>query len=707
MSEEEFSAELQNSIVSVSNLTNEEGKAQLQGSDGKTLNVSLLYFVNYAEKPLCGASVEIVNRNGSVYLKVIVPHAFYKYDVLVNVKENLCGIIAIDMPVLLVDEWYCIERNLVPTDSNGDAYFATLPFTSLTDEEGKADVCFFASKFNIKLTCSGENDVENPIQKATIHFLYDGYILVFLPTTLGLEPVHVNVEVTQGDVTLQDWKVAFLCNEREGYLDVIKLDELGNAHFEYNPQLGFTKFNGFVQVSAYNDADKILNVAVNAVNSNNNTSPLEFAKVQVNSDESVSFTLPRHINVLNDIQINVKEKVGGIGANDRRVFLFDEGKDTPRNATFPDELGDATFNHPKTFKLSFSPNGGSGSMEDQLIELKVDDPTLHPNAFTKSGVYCNFDRWNTKPDGTGISFKNSYVFTGDEAIDTETVLYAIWTPAYWLAPSFSDDEVDNNYECPTFHITKTSSEINADVKSIKGNSNDVVQEYKEYMLSDNVHFYTKIGNGISKSDYACFRIVNVGSHKATGGESLDKPVADESTLTFQSVCQLPLSYKMNSTNTNVGGWPGSELRAKMSENGEIYNLFNEGFTEAILPVTKFCACPTNQNSETDTEIVSTKDKFWLMSFSEMFKLERLPWDVSVLEKEGEMYQFWARGFQDTMNAIDTFQANKPLNKFLWLRSSYSSNSTSFFALSLGEEVDFQLQPIPAFVDVSVSLCFAF
>ncbi len=71
---------------------------------------------------------------------------------------------------------------------------------------------------------------------------------------------------------------------------------------------------------------------------------------------------------------------------------------------------------------------------------------------------------------------------------------------------------------------------------------------------------------------------------------------------------------MNTTNTNVGGWEASELRAKMNS-GEIWNLMPADFQSKVKPVKKL----TNNVGGTDknASVTATSDKLFLLSRSEI------------------------------------------------------------------------------------------
>lgn len=70
-------------------------------------------------------------------------------------------------------------------------------------------------------------------------------------------------------------------------------------------------------------------------------------------------------------------------------------------------------------KLSFNPNGGSGTMKEQFVTIGT-ETALRSNAFTRDGY--RFDGWNTKQDGSGSSYEDEGTITLSEHM----VLYAQW-----------------------------------------------------------------------------------------------------------------------------------------------------------------------------------------------------------------------------------------------------------------------------------------
>jgi hypothetical protein len=80
----------------------------------------------------------------------------------------------------------------------------------------------------------------------------------------------------------------------------------------------------------------------------------------------------------------------------------------------------SSTDNPKSYTVTFDPNGGSGTMASQSIESGTTSP-LNANAFTKIG--CSFAGWATTNDGA-VSFADRASYTMESA---NVTLYAVWT----------------------------------------------------------------------------------------------------------------------------------------------------------------------------------------------------------------------------------------------------------------------------------------
>ena len=96
-----------------------------------------------------------------------------------------------------------------------------------------------------------------------------------------------------------------------------------------------------------------------------------------------------------------------------------------------------------------------------------------------------------------------------------------------------------------------------------------------------------------------------------------------------------INSRMNATDTNVGGWEASELRAKMNS-GEIWNLMPSDFQSKVKLVRKL----TNNvgGMDENAAVTATSDKLFLLSYSEIvptsYWAESDPWTSS----EGTQYE---------------------------------------------------------------------
>ena len=84
----------------------------------------------------------------------------------------------------------------------------------------------------------------------------------------------------------------------------------------------------------------------------------------------------------------------------------------------------------KRHYITFNPNGGNGSSRIQEISYIGDIPyfaNLDANEFTRSEGY-RFIGWNTKPDGSGISYSDRQTIS----MSSDITLYAQWSNIYTL-----------------------------------------------------------------------------------------------------------------------------------------------------------------------------------------------------------------------------------------------------------------------------------
>lgn len=76
-----------------------------------------------------------------------------------------------------------------------------------------------------------------------------------------------------------------------------------------------------------------------------------------------------------------------------------------------------------TYTVKFDGNGGTGNMKNQSISVDSDSK-LNKNSFVKKNY--NFKEWNTKSDGTGISYQDEESIYNIGNLKDVIVLYAMW-----------------------------------------------------------------------------------------------------------------------------------------------------------------------------------------------------------------------------------------------------------------------------------------
>ncbi|MCR4647990.1 MAG: DUF4214 domain-containing protein [Lachnospiraceae bacterium] len=125
---------------------------------------------------------------------------------------------------------------------------------------------------------------------------------------------------------------------------------------------------------------------------------------------------------------------------------------------------------PNAYTVSFNANGGSGTMSSQII--KFDKSTaLNKNTFKKSGY--KFTGWNTKADGSGISYKDGAKVRLKFLNVNKVTLFAQWSP---ITASYKVEhyrqKLDGSYPSTANETEVFEGKVNASVtpsvKTYKG-----------------------------------------------------------------------------------------------------------------------------------------------------------------------------------------------------------------------------------------------
>lgn len=130
--------------------------------------------------------------------------------------------------------------------------------------------------------------------------------------------------------------------------------------------------------------------------------------------------------------------------------------------------------------------------------------------------------------------------------------------------------------------------------------------------------------------------------------------------------------RMNATDTNVGGWEKSELRARMNS-GKIWNLMPSELQSKVKPVRKLTNNVGGGSANKDAAVTATTDRLFLLSYSEIVPTSRwassLPWTSS----EGTQYE----AFKGKVTDNDSGNACLQFCEYWWERSVSPYKSTHF------------------------------
>ena len=130
-------------------------------------------------------------------------------------------------------------------------------------------------------------------------------------------------------------------------------------------------------------------------------------------------------------------------------------------------------------------------------------------------------------------------------------------------------------------------------------------------------------------------------------------------LTFEAVNNVLGTQRMNSTNTNVGGWEKSELRGRLNS-GDLWALLPAEIQSKAKPVTKMTDNKGGGSAGTPS---ATTDKVFLLSSTEVW---------GDMQSDGIQYEYYKSKGVTTSN-----YSGASSSLYHWTRSVYPSNSTYF------------------------------
>lgn len=172
------------------------------------------------------------------------------------------------------------------------------------------------------------------------------------------------------------------------------------------------------------------------------------------------------------------------------------------------------------------------------------------------------------------------------------------------------------------------------------------------------------------------------SMKLTNGQSLEYRIiginhddladgSGKAGLTFLTT-STGIKSRMNATNTTVGGWKKSELRAKMNS-GEIWNMMPSDFQFKVKSVKKLTNNVGGGEENKNAVVTTTSDKLFLLSYSEIVPTSHWaashPWTSS----EGTQYEAFNGKVTENYSTNDCLR----IGGRWWERSVSTADSESF------------------------------
>ena len=135
--------------------------------------------------------------------------------------------------------------------------------------------------------------------------------------------------------------------------------------------------------------------------------------------------------------------------------------------------------------------------------------------------------------------------------------------------------------------------------------------------------------------------------------------------------------KMNSTSTNVGGWPASAMRTYV--NGTIYNALPNELQNVITETTVV----SSHGSTSGEDNFTSSDKLYLLSTKEVWGKDGTSNTISndTAEVETRQLDYYKNKGVTTSNYSGAIKQYNGTNSYWWLRSAFSYLTNRFFRVN--------------------------
>ena len=181
----------------------------------------------------------------------------------------------------------------------------------------------------------------------------------------------------------------------------------------------------------------------------------------------------------------------------------------------------------------------------------------------------------------------------------------------------------------------------------KNGTSSVVYAKAKAAMDAGTTWSVKLTNGHSMT----YRIIGINHDDLADGSG-------KAGLTFEATNGPVDTYRVNATNTNIGGWEKSELRGRLNS-GDLWALLPSELQSKVQPVTKMTDSQGGGKAGTPS---ATTDKVFLLSTTEVY---------GDLDSDGTQYEYYQSKGVSTSNYSGASGYNR------WTRSVYVGNSTQF------------------------------
>lgn len=175
---------------------------------------------------------------------------------------------------------------------------------------------------------------------------------------------------------------------------------------------------------------------------------------------------------------------------------------------------------------------------------------------------------------------------------------------------------------------------------------------------------TKFSMKLTDGKTLTYRIIGINHDDLADGSG-------KAGLTFLTT-STTISSRMNATDTNVGGWEKSELRAKMNS-GEVWNLMPSDFQSKVKSVRKLTNNVGGGRANKYAGVTATTDKLFLLSYSEIvptsYWVPFYPWTSA----EGTQYEAFKGKVTNNYSGNESLKIGNS-----WWERSVSPNNSDYF-----------------------------